>query len=694
MATNFSLFNLQWYLDTNPDVAEAVRQGLIDAEEHFNQHGKAEGRSPGPLFNLDQYLLNNPDVADAVARGETTAYDHFMQFGAGEGRSPVNMFDEAFYLSQNPDVAAAVAAGLTSAIEHFLAYGQGEPRAFNPAIDLAAYLSANPDVADAAAQGLTSPLEHLMMHGVSEGRDLGNGVNLGMFGDDPVFQQALASGDLDAALDRVSDVAPFIPSFETPSGWTPPADLPIPTDFVPPEGLKLVIPEGVEVPEGTELPDTFEPATPPVTPPGGGGGSGPVFTVGYGKLSDAAQFNKTEMLYVGTGNPSNDFSWALNSALGLELGLDARYSGRGDDITSIDGGNRYVMDSSSAEGIRFAYSIASTKNVRLDTYDFKLSIDTNGLPGEETWETFSLINEPDPPTSGTTPNNSNSIYDWFRAKGNITDDGGNAYATQNIQAFQWYKGGSIPKAGDSYKVKLEAFEKGTSNVLAVREITIDVPLLNYSDLVGRDSSEYLWVGHGNPSSGFVVASNGELELGLDVRYSGDPSDVAPKSVTVDGVQRATNVFDVGSNLTTARFAYSVKEVNGGSIDLTKYDIKLQVDIDPTAGTNFLTYSLVADDGFGKQDERPSKYDWVPVGTGHPWLRITDDGGDNYGTVTQNIHAIQWYTKQDGIASNAIHHVRLAAYEKGNGDLAAFSEIVIVGGSSMPLSHQLLVEAVP
>lgn len=270
MATNFSLFNVQWYLDTNPDVAEAVRQGLIDAEEHFNQHGKAEGRSPGPLFNLDQYLLNNPDVADAVARGETTAYDHFMQFGAGEGRSPVNMFDEAFYLSQNPDVAAAVAAGLTSAIEHFLAYGQGEPRAFNPAIDLGAYLAANPDVAAAAAQGLISPLEHLMMHGVSEGRDLGNGVNLGMFGDDPVFQQALASGDLDSALDRVSDVAPFIPSFETPSGWTPPADLPIPTDFVPPEGMKLVVPEGVEVPEGTELPDTFEPATPPVTPPGGG----------------------------------------------------------------------------------------------------------------------------------------------------------------------------------------------------------------------------------------------------------------------------------------------------------------------------------------------------------------------------------------------------------------------------------------
>lgn len=697
MAANFSLFNRQWYLDANPDVAEAVRLGLIDAEEHFNQHGKAEGRSPGPLFNLEQYLLNNPDVADAVARGETTAYDHFMLFGASEGRSPVNMFDEAFYLTQNPDVAAAVEAGLISAVEHFLAYGQGEPRAFNPAIDLGAYLTANPDVAAAAAQGLVSPLAHLLMHGASEGRDLGNGVSLSMFGDDPAFQQALASGNLDSALGRVASVAPFIPTFEMPSGWTPPADLPIPLDFTPPEGVHLVIPEGVVVPEGTELPDTFEPATPPVTPPGGGGDTGPGFTVGYGDLSGAAQFS-TGQLHVGKGNPANDFSWAFNSLHGIELGLDARYSGRGDDVVSIDGGNTYVMDSSNAAAIRFGYSVVSTKEISLDTYDFRMSIDTNSESGKETWKIFDLIKEPtDPTLDSSVTNNSNSVYDWVSAADSmsIVDDGGNQYATQNIQAFQWYNGDSTPKAGDSYKVKLEAFEKGTSNLLAAREIAIDIPLLKYGDLTAKDDSEYLWVGGNNPSTGFILGGTTELELGLDVRYVGDSTDVAPKTVSLE---RTTNVFDVSSNLAGARFAYSVRDKNGEPIDLTKYDIKLQVDIDSTAGTNFLTYSLnKATSKSSKEDARPSQYDWVPnTGEGYPWEggSITDDGGDEAGTVTQNIHAIQWYTNQTQLASNSMHHVRLAAYEKESGNLAALTEIVVVGGTAdMPPSYQLI-EASP
>lgn len=508
MAANFSLFNLQWYLDTNPDVAEAVRQGLIDAEEHFNQHGKAEGRSPGPLFNLDQYLLNNPDVAAAVARGETTAYDHFMQFGAGEGRSPVNMFDEAFYLSQNPDVAAAVAAGLTSAIEHFLAYGQGEPRAFNPAIDLGAYLAANPDVAAAAAQGLISPLEHLMMHGVSEGRDLGNGVNLGMFGDDPVFQQALASGALDSALDRVSDVAPFIPSFEMPSGWTPPADLPIPTDFVPPEGLKLVIPEGVEVPEGTELPDTFEPATPPVTPPGGGGGGEPPlpYTNAWGLL-DAAAVIKAEgggvedALYVrydfpvGNMNPANKFVTSTNTEVGLQLGLDVRYTLDQTEVERDDSSTNSlsVFTVNPGNNVRIAYSVASIvekdgegyKALDLDAYDIRLSIDKNPDKNLADFLTYTLVSANDlGPVDPSKP----SGFDWslmdtdlYAPWNRITDDAGDAWVTQNIQSIGWYLGGDSNneslEPGSGFHIRLEAYSKGTTDLLAFNEILIIVGAL-------------------------------------------------------------------------------------------------------------------------------------------------------------------------------------------------------------------------
>src|SRR5690606_27717473 len=97
-----------------------------------------------------------------------------------------------------------------SATEHFLLYGQTEPRSISPFFDLAAYISANPDVAAAVEAGTLNPLEHLLTAGFAEGRDLGNGINLAQFHNDPTFQNALADGGnvLDA-LARVAEVAPF-----------------------------------------------------------------------------------------------------------------------------------------------------------------------------------------------------------------------------------------------------------------------------------------------------------------------------------------------------------------------------------------------------------------------------------------------------------------------------------------------------
>lgn len=258
------LFNEKWYLDHNPDVAEALENGdFTSAYEHFLQYGNAEGRSSTPLFNVDQYLNANPDVAEAVTNRELTAHDHFMLYGASEGRAPSTLFDTTFYLSQNPDVAAAVEEGAMSAIEHFLQYGQSEPRPFSPFIDLGAYLEANSDVAEAVEAGHMSALDHLMLYGASEGRDLGNGVKLSIFADDDTFKEALAAGDVQGALERVGEVAPFLPTFVPPTDWEAAADTPIPTDFVPPEGTKMVIPPTVVVPPNMELPDTFAPPAPP-----------------------------------------------------------------------------------------------------------------------------------------------------------------------------------------------------------------------------------------------------------------------------------------------------------------------------------------------------------------------------------------------------------------------------------------------
>lgn len=253
-----SLFNADWYLRQYPDVAEAVAQGLISPWEHFDQYGRHEGRSPGPLFDTTYYLAANPDVRAAVEQGLITAYDHFIQHGAGEGRSPLTIFKPDFYLAHNPDVAAAARAWHLTATEHFLLHGHGEPRQITYFLNLNSYVRVNPDVNEAVGQGAATPMEHLLAYGFAEGRDLGNGVHLNIFAQDPVFRTAIENGDGDTALSRVGGVAPFLPTFQRPAGWEPAHNTPIPVDFVPPAGMKLIIPPSVDIPPDLKLPDYFD----------------------------------------------------------------------------------------------------------------------------------------------------------------------------------------------------------------------------------------------------------------------------------------------------------------------------------------------------------------------------------------------------------------------------------------------------
>jgi hypothetical protein len=80
-----------WYLRQYPDVAEAIRNGIvISAREHFINDGYFEGRIPF-LIEVDEawYLEQNPGVADYIARGELeSAQQHFIDNGYREGRKP------------------------------------------------------------------------------------------------------------------------------------------------------------------------------------------------------------------------------------------------------------------------------------------------------------------------------------------------------------------------------------------------------------------------------------------------------------------------------------------------------------------------------------------------------------------------------------------------------------------------------
>ena len=128
-------FDAEYYLTNNPDVAEAVQNGVIEsAEAHWEMYGADEGRNPNAVFNTEEYLAANPDVADAFAKGIINPLDHFLQYGAAEGRAPsaayqnvAANFDNDAYLAANTDVAEAVDNGVfASGYEHWVEYGQFE----------------------------------------------------------------------------------------------------------------------------------------------------------------------------------------------------------------------------------------------------------------------------------------------------------------------------------------------------------------------------------------------------------------------------------------------------------------------------------------------------------------------------------------------------------------------------------------
>lgn len=81
----------QWYLQRYPDIAEAIRQGIVgSAKQHFVDDGYFEGRQPFDIrVNERWYLTENVGVADFVRQGKLeSGQQHFDENGYKEGRLP------------------------------------------------------------------------------------------------------------------------------------------------------------------------------------------------------------------------------------------------------------------------------------------------------------------------------------------------------------------------------------------------------------------------------------------------------------------------------------------------------------------------------------------------------------------------------------------------------------------------------
>jgi hypothetical protein len=203
---SFVIFDEAFYLNSNPDVKQAVQAGIIKSgRDHFIQYGLKEKRvNVSPFYNEEFYLQTNPAVAQAVKDGNfASGLDHFIQFGETEARSPSALFDEQKYLQRYPDIAAAVKAGsLSSGLAHFLQFGQTEGRHGTPFVE-SIYRGGYPDVDQAVKAGvLKSGLEHYLLYGQYENRTA-------VFQGDSGINDTITGVGKDARIYGVS-VAPYM----------------------------------------------------------------------------------------------------------------------------------------------------------------------------------------------------------------------------------------------------------------------------------------------------------------------------------------------------------------------------------------------------------------------------------------------------------------------------------------------------
>lgn len=87
----FGLYDERDYLESNPDVRKAVRDGVYkDGLTHFRNSGLNEGRFPGfGNFQWDAYIRANGDLAHFRNERdpEAAARQHFREAGYKEGRT-------------------------------------------------------------------------------------------------------------------------------------------------------------------------------------------------------------------------------------------------------------------------------------------------------------------------------------------------------------------------------------------------------------------------------------------------------------------------------------------------------------------------------------------------------------------------------------------------------------------------------
>ena len=192
-----SVFDANYYLSNNPDVAKATAGSSDLALDHFINYGMSEGRRGSATFDVQSYFNEYPDLRAAFGFDLVKYYEHYVTAGKAEGRhgtgcskiegyaTTINgvdyssVYDPSFYLSNNEDIRNAFSkrspAGVVmiddaAVLRHFVSCGMAEGRRGSKSFDVLSYYNRYPDLRRAFGANLTALYGHYLSSGRAEGR--------------------------------------------------------------------------------------------------------------------------------------------------------------------------------------------------------------------------------------------------------------------------------------------------------------------------------------------------------------------------------------------------------------------------------------------------------------------------------------------------------------------------------------------
>ena len=191
-----AVFDADYYLKNNPDVAKWANNDKDKALQHFVSCGMAEGRRGNEAFDVQSYYNEYPDLRAAFGTDIVRYYEHYATFGKGEGRHPSGcasikgmrtslggtdysaVYDPDYYLEHNADVRSFYSRSVgslvllddTGVIGHFVSCGMAEGRRGNEAFDVQSYYNEYPDLRAAFGTDIVRYYEHYATFGKGEGR--------------------------------------------------------------------------------------------------------------------------------------------------------------------------------------------------------------------------------------------------------------------------------------------------------------------------------------------------------------------------------------------------------------------------------------------------------------------------------------------------------------------------------------------